>query len=386
MSTRSLWSFFGISVLDRYLMKQLVMPFLFGIGAFSSIGVSAGALFDLIRQMAEFSLPLAVVGKVLMFKLPLFISYAMPMATLLAALMMYSRLSTDSELIAMRSSGISSYRLAIPAIVMSLLVTAMSFTFNESIVPSANFQAKAILESFTTKDGVKQLKERDIVTTEYSQVPQPDGSKQRQLSRLFYASELNGGKLSGLTVLDFSKAGLTQIIAAQSATWDQTNSIWDFSNGTVYAIAPDGSYKNIFKFEQQKITNIPQPRAISKGKEDWMEMNLFDLREALDLAGQTGDDKRMMKFRQRIQQKFAWPFVCLVFGLTGAATGMQANRRSGKGTSFALCIVIVFAYYTLAFTFDQFGIQGLLPPIIAAWLAIVIFLSVGTFLLRRASQ
>src|SRR5919199_802418 len=120
----------GVSVMDRYIASELIPPFLFGVGAFSSVGVAIGTLFDLMRRITESGLPLSIAFQVLLLQMPQFISYAFPMSTLLAALMTYSRLSSDSELIAMRSCGVSIYRMVVPAVVLSLVVTGITFIFN----------------------------------------------------------------------------------------------------------------------------------------------------------------------------------------------------------------------------------------------------------------
>jgi lipopolysaccharide export system permease protein len=136
----------GLSVMDRYIASELIPPFLFGVGAFSSVGVAVGTLFDLVRKVTDAGLPFNIAIQVLLLKMPEFVSYALPMSTLLAALMTYSRLSSDSELIALRSCGVSIYRMVVPAVVLSLVVTGITFIFNELVVPAANYQAASTLE------------------------------------------------------------------------------------------------------------------------------------------------------------------------------------------------------------------------------------------------
>jgi hypothetical protein len=89
-----------LTVMDRYISWELTLPFLFGVGAFSSIGISIGALFELIRQVTNAGLSMALAIEIFVLKLPEFIVLAFPMATLLATMMTYSRFSSDSELIA----------------------------------------------------------------------------------------------------------------------------------------------------------------------------------------------------------------------------------------------------------------------------------------------
>jgi lipopolysaccharide export system permease protein len=378
------WNPFRISVLDVYLLKQLLLPFLFGVAAFSSIGISVGALFDLIRKITQFNLPLDIAAQVFFLQMPLYIYYALPMSTLLSTLMMYSRLSTDSELIALRSAGISSYRLVVPAVILSLMITSVSFAFNEAIVPAANYRATTTLAT-ALKEDTKKFQEKDILNQEYANVTKADGSVERMLSRIFYAHEFNGDALSGLTVLDFSQEGLTQIIAAKSAKWEVTKGRWEFSKGTIYGISPDGSYRNIVKFEQQDIQLPHTPLDLATRKQDWMEMNIAELRDALNLADGSGNEKEAYKIRLRIQQKLAIPFVCVVFGLIGSTLGMRP-QRSGKGTSFAMSILIIFAYYLISFICDSLGLLTILSPYVAAWLPTAIGIGVGGVLLNRAAR
>ncbi|MGI0492194.1 LptF/LptG family permease [Alkalinema pantanalense CENA528] len=378
-------AFPGIAVLDRYLATQLTMPFLFGVGAFSSIGVSVGTLFDLIRKMTTMNLPLDVAVQVFFLQLPYYISLALPMSTLLATLILYSRLSTDSELIALRSSGISPYRLILPAVALSFFITGMSFAFSEAIVPAAKYRATVTLEQALNEDNPK-FQESNILSPQFEEVKRPDGTKDRILTRLFYASKFNGREMQGLTVLDFSKEGLNQIIAAQSAMWDNKQGTWDFFNGTIYLVAPDGSYRNIVKFQQQQLQLPRTPLDLANRKKDWEEMTVTELREAQELSAQSGDDKQVRKFDLRIQQKLAIPFICLVFGLVGATLGMRPQRRSGKGASFAISVLIIFGYYILLFLCDAMGNLEILAPVVAAWLPNLIGLSIGGFLLTRTAK
>jgi lipopolysaccharide export system permease protein len=170
--------------MDRYLATELMLPFLFGVGAFSSVGVAVGTAFDLVRKVTDAGLPLEIAVQVMLFKMPEFISFALPMSMLLAAMMTYSRLSADSELIALRSCGISIYRLIAPAVVFSLIVTGMTFVFNELVVPAANYQAGITLEKALVEER-PDFKENNIFYPEYGEITQPDGEKVRGLKRLF---------------------------------------------------------------------------------------------------------------------------------------------------------------------------------------------------------
>ncbi|MFM2304620.1 MAG: hypothetical protein RLZZ135_2032, partial [Cyanobacteriota bacterium] len=116
--------------MDRYILTQLLMPFLFGVAAFSSIVLAIGGLFDLVRQVAESGLPITTAIEVMVLKMPQFIVYSFPMSILLSGMMTYGRFSADSEMIAFRSCGISVYRLVLPALIMSIVVTGITMFFS----------------------------------------------------------------------------------------------------------------------------------------------------------------------------------------------------------------------------------------------------------------
>lgn len=373
-----------ISVMDRYLATELIFPFLFGVGAFSSLGVSVGALFDLIRRVAEYGLPLETALEILLLKIPEFISYAFPMSVLLATLMTYSRLSSDSELTALKGCGISVYRMIIPAVILSFAVTGLAFTFNELIVPAANYRASTTLERALGRDRWPDFQEENILYQEYQEV-QGDG-RDEVLTRLFYASRFDGKEMHGLTVLDFTQAKLNQIISAESAVWNFSDKTWDFFNGTIYLVSTDGSYSNILKFQHQQVQLPRTPLDIaSSERQDPNEMNLAESWERVRLLRQRGSQSRLRRLLITIHEKYALPFACVVFGIVGSALGCRL-RRTGRATSFAISIVIIFSYYLLYSVCSALAHSDVLTPIVSAWLPNLFGFGIGAFLLVRASQ
>lgn len=372
------------SVMDRYIAAELLMPFLFGVGAFSSVGVAVGALFDLVRKVVESGLPLSVALNVFLLKLPYFIFLAFPMSTLLAALMTYSRLSSDSELIALRSCGVSIYRLVLPAVILSFVVTGMTFLFNEEFVPAANYQATLVLKR-ALKEEQPAFREQNIFYPEYQQVKQPDGDKVKILTRLFYADQFDGERMKGLTIVDRSREGLNQIVVSDSAMWNPAQNTWDFFNGTIYIVAPDSSYRNILRFDHQQLQLPRTPLDIATKSRDYGEMNIAQAQKQLEIVRMSGNDQKIRKLQVRIQEKFAFPFVCVVFGLVGAALGTKPQRK-GRATSFGISVVVIFGYHLLQFVSSALGIAGILSPFMSAWLPTLVGFGAGGLLLIRAAR
>ncbi|NJO41028.1 MAG: YjgP/YjgQ family permease [Cyanobacteria bacterium CRU_2_1] len=370
--------------MDRYLGVELIPPFLFGVGIFSSLGVSIGALFELIRQVTDAGLPLSIAFKVLLLKLPEYVAYAFPVSALLATLMTYSRLSSDSELTALKACGVSVYRLIVPAIALCLVVTGLTFAFNELVVPTANYQATLTLQEALDEDE-PPFQERNILYQEFEKIAEEDGDREEVLSRLFYAKEFDGNQMKGLTVLDFSREGLDQIVSAKSAVWNSGQKTWDFFDGTIYVVSADGTFRNIVKFQSQQLQLPRAPLDLASQKRDYNEMNVAQSLDYLDLLQQGGSEDKIQKLKVRIQQKVALPFACLVFGLVGAILGSRLER-SGRSTGFAITLLIVFGYYVLVSVSQAIAQLGFIPPVLGGWFPNIVGLGIAGWLLARSSK
>ncbi|WP_044105840.1 LptF/LptG family permease [cyanobacterium endosymbiont of Epithemia turgida] len=374
----------SLSIMDRYLFMEILLPFLFGMGIFTSLGIAIGTLFDLVRRVTESGLLLTVALKILALKMPGFVVLAFPMAMLLAALMAYSRLSSDSELIAMRSLGVSIYRLVIPSVLFSLIVTVCAFIVNDWIAPAATHEAAVTLEKAINQER-PNFTERNIVYPEYRTLQQEDGKEATILSRLFYAEEFNGKQMRGLTILDRTQEGVNQIVTSQSATWNILTNTWDFFNGTIYLIAPDGSYRNIVRFQHQQLALPRAPLDLANSRQNFTEMSIRETQEYLEVMKLSGNEKRVRKVQVRIQEKYALPFVCVVFGLVGAAIGVRP-QNTNRATSFGICVGLIFGYYLLAFVTSSLGIWGIFTPFLAAWAPNILGLSAGGLLLVQSAS
>ncbi|MDB9494604.1 LptF/LptG family permease [Spirulina major CS-329] len=371
------------SVLDRYIIGEILAPFLFGVGLFSSLGFAVGVLFDLVRRVTEFGLPLSVAFKVAALSSPQFICYAFPMSILLATLMAYSRLAADSELIALRSVGVSVYRIVVPGLIVSLAITALTFIFNDIVVPRANYYAAITLEEALTGE-TPQFQDSNILYPEYHDIVDDAGQSRNVLSRLFYAERYDGQSMHKLTVVDRSQQGISQIITSDSAQWNPRDGKWDFFNGTIYLIDPDGSFRNILRFDREQLQLPRAPLDLVERVRDNTEMTITQARDHLKVLRISGDLQQIRKITVRLHQKISFPFACFIFGLVGAALGTRS--QGGRATSFAISVLTIFLYYTLFTTTGAMGVAGVIPPFPSAWITNVLGLAVGGVILFQVAR
>ena len=239
----------SIPLIDRWLIGQILPPMLFAISAFTVISLSVGVMFDVIRKIVEYGLPLFTAIKVLMYSLPGFLVISFPMAVLLSTLLAYGKLSANAELIALKSLGISTYRFITPAIILSILMTGLTFFFNDSLVPTSNKLAESSLrsglgKSFNTEEGKENIMFSRYGSRIEAKTNMPT-KLNNYLTHIFYAAWFEKNMMNDVTVLDLSRMGNRQILKAESAIFDKKNTSWIFSNGSIVSISPNSQTTNI---------------------------------------------------------------------------------------------------------------------------------------------
>ena len=373
-----------IPLIDRWLLGELIGPLLFGLTLFTVVSLSVGVMFDLVRKIVESNLPWTIAVQVLLLKLPSFLVISFPMATLIASLLAYSRLSANSELTALRSVGVTASRMIAPAIALALLMTSLSFIFNDVIVPRTNRSAEFTLQRALGK-AIAAEKGEDIVYSRFGRVTGADGVVGNGLTQLFYATKFYDGKMIGVTVLDFSRSGFTQMLVAEDAVWNVSQSKWEFNDGKILTLTPSGSTTSA-DFDRYFYPLSSAPLSIAKLPKDANNMTVGEAIEAEQLLSDAGDRKEARRLRVRIQEKFTVPMACLVFGLIGSSLGARPNSRTSRSQGFGISVVLIFVYYVLSFSFSSLGVKGTLAPFLAAWGPVLISLAGGGVLLRQASR
>ena len=374
-----------IPLMDRWLVKELLGPLLFGIAAFTAVSLSVGVVFELVRRVAESGLPLLAAMQVLLLRLPGFLVLAFPMATLMATLLAYSSLSGNSELTALRSVGVSTTRMVVPALVLSVVMTLLTFLFNDLIVPQSNLAATNTLEvalgkALTTETG------NNVLYSRFGRIKQLEGESIKQLTHLFYSRKYLQGQMVDVTVIDFSRAGQRQMLTAEKGRWNDAQGMWEFSNGHIVNLDDASGTTTSAHFDRYLYPLSRNPVEVAKIPTDPGAMSVGQARRAERLYEEAGNAKEARRMRVRIQEKFAFPAICLVFGLIGSSLGVRPVNRTSRSQGFGISVLLIFGYYLMSFIFSSLGISGTLVPLLAAWSPVMVGLAAGLYLLRVASR
>ncbi len=374
-----------LPLVDRWLLAELVGPLLFGIAAFTAVSLSVGVVFELVRRVAESGLPLLAAVQVLLLRLPGFLVLSFPMATLMATLLAFSRLSGSSELTALRSVGVSTRRMVLPALAMALLMSLLTFVFNDVIVPRANLEAinsleRALGKSLTTEKG------DNVLYSRFGRVKEQEGESVRQLTHIFYSRKFRDGEMFDITLIDFSRLGQRQMLIAEKGRWNEERAMWEFKAGRIINLDEKSGTTTSADFDSYLYPLSRDPMEVAKLPTDPSAMTVGQARRAERLLKEAGNAKESRRLRVRIQEKFAFPAICLVFGLIGSSLGVRPHSRTSRSQGFGISVMLIFGYYLMSFIFSSLGITGALPPILAAWMPVLIGLAGGLWLLRQASR
>ena len=364
----------SVSLMDRYFIQAIYGFFLLSFGMMTAAGVAMGTVADLVKQITEDDLPIAIACQIFGCKIPEYAVYALPISVLLSCLVVYDRLSDRSELTALLSFGISFYRLILPALLFSLAIAGMTFILNEFVVPAANYRV-SLLQNFALPSASNP--QRNIFYAEYKSTT----TKTKQLQRIYFAELYLAPQLHEITVLNFASDRLDSIITAKSASWNRQQALWELHFGTMHRFVVRNKRDLV---ETIEISQLPLARTVfeiaerSRGIE---QMSIRQTKAHLRAIEDSGQPRELTALSVRIQQKYAFPFICVVFALVGAVLGGKYSQLN-RGRSFALCVAIVFCYYFLGVVTGALGITGAIAPILAGWLPNIIALAIGLCLWR----
>ncbi len=363
-----------LSILDRYILKQLLSVFTLGIIVFTSIIFASETFTQLIKQITLYGIPFHIAIMMVVLNLPQVIVLTIPISMLFATVMTVNDLSLKSEITIFKACGISIERIARPIFCFALIMTFVSFFINELIVPSATVQSKLL--------AVYSVEQKHIPDNKVNFTVK-DMNKDGTLKRLFYAQFCKDKTLNNVTVVDISKPNDIQIIQAKNGTTSDYG--WKFKEGVVYTISKDGK-----KGEKLFNTSLFEESDVTFGigdindmvKESTNEFNFFKLIKHIKRHKNNLEKKIITEYKISLFDKIALPVTTLALALIGIPLGITPPRvRYNRG--FLFSIIIIFIYYVIRALSISLGESDALAPFVAAWLPVVSIAIVGLMLFYK---
>lgn len=361
--------------MDRLILAEITLPWVFGVLMFTSLFFAGGDFLRIAQYLGQGESP-ALVGRLFVTSLPYIIAITLPMATLLAALLGFGRLSNDSEITALIAAGTSFERIMAPVGLFALLVSLVGFWFTNAVVPAANKEREAIIDRVKTQGaGV-------LVPSGFTYQIRKDGKLQTQVTAEG-GIDLRDRSLRNVSVEQWSGGVMISLVYAKRAEWDVNTQNWRLYDGWFAGRSGEDTISGRLS-DGRTIENVPGPAALSTLSGRVKDLSTPALQARLNTLrrGGQGSSGPAREADVEIAQRVANPFAAFVFGLVGAPLGIS-RQRTGKGVGFGLAILIIFAYY-VAFQFLSFLAQvGALPALLALSLPNLVGLAAAALLIRR---
>ena len=362
--------------LRRYFLWEVTVPFLFGIGVFTFILLIARML-KLVELVVNRGVPILEIGKLFAYTLPTFLEVTVPMALLLAVLLAVGRLSADSEIVALRTSGISLYQMTVPLALFTLVVYGLNMFLAIYARPWGNAHLKAGLYEIAKTRASAGLREH-VFNDDFSGLViyvehiQPPGDR---LGAVLIADSRDPNQRN--TVL--AKRGF---IVSNEETHTVTLRLLD---GSIHTFMPGETSYHKTDFTVYDVTlNLAAALAkFSQREKEPEEMTIPELRAAIaerQRAGKSASGELL-----ELHRKFSVPFACLVFGLVGIPLGIRP-ARAVHSRGFSISLIVIFLYYLLLTTGETLAQKTDVPPLAALWTPNVVFLLFGIGLFLVAAR
>ena len=358
--------------LYRYLIKELLFPFMLGTVIFTGV-LLMGRMLKIADMVVSKGISISEVGLLILYLLPNFAVITLPMALLMAVLVAFSRLSADSEIIAVKASGISLYRLLPPVVAVALFAYILTVINAAWLMPKGNVAFKSLLYQAIQQRLSLNLKEQVF----NSSIP----------GLLIYIdnNDEKSGLLSGILIQDERKPDDVSTIFAKQGTLkvEQANKKLHLYliDGSIHQSRPKSVYRNL-EFREYELS-IDMGNTAGTFEKNEMDMSLAEIKEKLRAGGLT--QKVATEMRLETQRRFALPFACFIFAIFAVPLGIH-NRRSGKAAGFSLSILTLLFYYILQSFSKTLAEKTLIAPAVAAWLPNAVFLCLGVYLFIKAAR
>jgi len=347
-----------LKLIHKYIIKELIPVFLMG-----NISFIAILLLDKLMSLSDLFFTKGIPGwliiQTIIFYLPSFLVITIPTSALLATTFVFGRMSSDSEIIAMRAAGAGKRFFLKPTMIFAVFVFFFGVVMSIWLMPVGSFHAAQNLISMSKLVSVKDIKEKEI----YEEL---DGF-------VFYADKkISNIKYENLMIIEKEENSVITAKAAEITPTGDYSLLFQLKDGSVLTIREDGKHSKI-NFNTFAI-NVPILGASG------VSINTERLMPAGELVSNFNTSPI---YRFEFSKRFSMPFAAVILCVFGASVGMFFHR-SGKSLAIPSTIIVVAVYNTLFMIAENYAKSGSVEPFSAAWVPNAIFAVVSVISYRRA--
>lgn len=360
--------------LDIYILKELAIPFILSSGILS-ITLLLSKSLKLIELIVNHGVSIIVVLKFLFFLMPPFLIYIIPISFLLSVLITFNRFSGDSEITAIKASGVGLYRLSAPVAVMAIITSLLSAYITLFAFPWANLSGKKLLYDVARTKAATGIKEKTF-----------NDIFDRILIYVNHISQSNGD-LNGIMVSEERQDETSNVIIANRGvlmTNPQSMSVTlRMMDGTVHKTIKKTNKYTLLMFNTYDINLRVKTSDNPSVSRTNRELTIGELLQKIDKTKASGENAS--PYIIDMHKRFALPSAIFIFGLMGIPLAIQ-HVRTSRYRGFIIALAVMLIYYTLSTLLESLGEEGRINPFFAVWGSNIIMGIIGIYIFYKAHK
>ena len=362
-------------LLDEYVLREFLITFVMVLVTFVML-MLVFTFFELLGDIIRNQTPLVTVGEYLINLTPSMIYLITPLSVLIGVLVVFGIMNRNSELTAMKATGISLYRLAVPVLAIAAILSVSLFLFDEFYLPQANRKQEALRNV---------IKGKPAQTVEHPGRNWMFGEQHRgEPSTIFYYEYFDPdiNTFGNITVFEFDPNTFTLIerISATAAEWQPNLNAWVFENGWERTFRG----QEIADYRTFSVSTFPAineaPSYFTRDVRPSSEMSFNELARYIHSLRQSGFNT--VQLRVQLNHKLAYPLITLVMGVLAIPFALSMGKR-GSLSGIAVAIGVAVTYFFVSGFCEAMGNVSWLPAVLAAWSPDLLFGLAGAYLLLR---
>jgi lipopolysaccharide export system permease protein len=363
------------SIIYKYIFKEMIPPFVINLLFFNFIFLLTEIL-DITNMIVNYRISLFDVMLLLIYSMPHFLEFVIPMSVMTTVLLTFFRLSSDNEIVALKAGGISIYKLLPPVLLFCLIGCMLTGFMTIYGLPWGRLSFKKLTYEVASSNVNVGMKERTF-NDNFEGV-------------MLYMNKID---LKNKALIDIfiedqrTKNIISTIVAPRGEIYSEPDKLLfhlRLHNGTINQVDIENKTVHSITFDTYDI-NLDLKKSVTtkKGRKDEKEMSIAELNKYL--KDTVNKDAKYYAALIEFHRKFSIPFACFALGLLGVPLGVQ-SKSAKRAFGLVFGLIFFLLYYLMLSAGWVFGETGVYPPLIGMWMPNIVIGGIGLYLFVRTAN
>ncbi len=353
-------------IIRNYILKECFLPFIIALTVLTSVFL-LGNLINLANLVINKGVPVSVVSQAFVLSIPLLLGYTLPIATLFAVIVAFSRMSTDNEILALRASGFHILKLLIPLVTLSIIMSLFALILNDKLIPYAHHARHKLLKNIGVQNPTAMLEAGVFIHAFQGQV--------------VFIHKIDGSKMENITIYQPKENGPTRTIIAKKGEFTHIPGTDQIKLKLMDGTSDEPNMNDGSSFYKLNFKNYFMTLDLNKDKKKLQKkpksMTLKELEKEIEKLKVLLVDTH--RYETEYMRKITISLSPIVFILLGFPIAVITNKRE-KSANVVVAFICGSTYYLLTIGAEALAREGIMSAYYIMWAPNVIGLTAATIL------